>query len=1316
MTTDKEKELDLGDAELNRAFEGIRNATMRAYLLELPTQDRNPILRSSQKIQELEHRIVQSQQSLGKNLMHQNPDEQRDNSKKEMESLLDLYHKSTTMPKPAFEQHYGAQYDARDVECEVRFGTNRKAGRAFSKLDYDKVIQQFQKAGFTTEDPEGMHMLRINTEYFNTKQQRHVFSNIRTEICGLDLVQQYVRTNNLSKLMHQHKMDDEFGGLDLKKIKFTQKRAPEIKVPGKDPQRLKPVEFTDFNFRVSYQMEKHWLPSESDVVQKTIENWVNLKKTFRFLNRVRFRHPKHPVFLDVSIIKGSATEYNPQTRQRVPIPEFTVQDANVFDNAESYEIELELDNSRMSQIPTSSAVVASVRHCIRLVLSGLQGSPFPIGFTERNRVLHEYMCLLHGIDLEQRHEKQTMSSSWKITSHHFVGPQPMTLQLEHIQPHAASTHGHVNIRSHYSVTDKADGERKLMFVSPTTGKVYLLDTTMNVVYTGRAVKDERQWNSLLDGEQLTRNRDGEAIHKYKVFDIYFWGAKSKRELAFYEPPYLEGTTEGTTTEGTPGPTNKESEKESSQQYEQRFRLPLLQKWVADVQLVVPKSKESKEESTKESKDTPQVKATDFVVEAKTFLTTYEKDIFAACKEIWEAIQHPAYEYHTDGLIFTPTHCGVGADRVGHAGPLHKFTWKAALKWKPPQFNTVDFLVRIKHTATRLHDVQAVYTPGTDLTRPASVEKFKTLTLCCGFNPRDHGYLNPQKMMLDGTLEPSQNSKDDYLPCAFEPADPADPEAAICEWTATDQGNGEYVLFTEEGEYFDEDMIVEFRYDKSRDNPRRRWIPLRVRYDKTNELRMGYKNYGNAFHVAESNWRSMWYEVTVDMITSGEQVPQTIQDDVYYNRVGGETSATKGLRQFHNHFVKRRLIQGVCHPGEQLLDLGVGKAGDLRKWADAGLHFVFGVDLSHDNIENRKDGACARYLGLFRYSDSKQRIVADTSADPSVLMVGGGGGGNGQPAINESSSSSSSSNLPLAIFLQGNVELNIRRGEAFSSLRDKAIVKALFGQGPRDKTELGLGVYPHYGAAERGFHVTSCQFAVHYFFKDKQTLHALLRNIAECTREQGYFLCTCFDGNRVFDRLCAVDQGRTFELHAPQSDHKMFGITKQYTHTEFPDDETSLGYAIDVYQDSINTHNREYLVHPSYFKREMENYGFVLVDAAEAKTCGFVSGTGVFDELFGQLEEQATENKAMRRDMERALHMTPAEKTISFLNRYYIFKKVRTVTLRDDKDKDQKQSSEHVDKKTATPTIAAVAVAAPATKKKNKFRALGQPVRLEIRPE
>jgi hypothetical protein len=859
------------------------------------------------------------------------------------------------------------------------------------------------------------------------------------------------------------------------------------------------------------------------------------------------------------------------------------------------------------------------------------------------------------------HGEEFAKQERRITSHHFIGPHPMTLQREHIAPSAAATtmESTKTIHEYYSVTDKADGERKLLFVSPQNGKMYMLDTTMNVVYTGQTVKNEKQWNSLLDGEHIKKTRHGKSINKYKAFDLYYWAGKSTRELAFYEP-YA-------------------SDVEKGDQYESRLRLPLLQKWVLSHSTAATAATATATAATA-------IKATDFAVEVKTFLTTYDMNIFEACKEIWESIQNPAYEYETDGLIFTPTRPGVGSDQVGHAGPLHKNTWKLALKWKPPQFNTVDFLVRIKHDSAISNDVHVAYLPGQDLTRPSSLQKYKTLTLCCGFNPRDHGYLNPQKLMLEDD-PPNPASDLEYLPCAFEPTDPPDPMAHICEWTALDHGNGEYVLMTEDGEYFDEDMIVEFRYNRDESNPRRRWIPLRVRYDKTNELRMGYKNYGNAYHVAESNWRSIWYEVTAAMITTGQAIPTMVQDDVanvkYYNRVGGvATETTLGLRQFHNHYVKRRMIQGVAHEGDQLLDLGVGKAGDLRKWMDAKVAFVWGIDLSHDNIENRKDGACARYVGLWKTYGSSS--ASSSSASPS------------------SASPWSASPLPKAIFQQGNVEMSLRGGHAFSNVRDKAIAKALFGQGPKDKTELGMGVYNQYGAAERGFHVTSCQFAIHYFFKDAKTLHSFLRNVADCTREQGYFLCTSFDGNRVFDRLRRMSEGMSIQK-TPHG-KSVFEIIKRYSHNEFADDETSLGYAIDVYQDTINTWNQEYLVNFVYLKRMMENYGFVLVDSAEAQAMGFVSGSGLFQELHDQLLERAAESESLAKDMYRACHMTELEREISFLNRYCIFKKVRSVDTKYEPNDEP-------------PVAAAVEKDVKLTSKKSqsKFRALGSSssVRVEL---
>ena len=71
--------------------------------------------------------------------------------------------------------------------------------------------------------------------------------------------------------------------------------------------------------------------------------------------------------------------------------------------------------------------------------------------------------------------------------------------------------------------------------------------------------------------------------------------------------------------------------------------------------------------------------------------------------------------------------------------------------------------------------------------------------------------------------------------------------------------------------------------------------------------------------------------------------------------------TRGLRDFHNLYVKRILIIGASKPGNNLIDFAVGKAGDLPKWIAAKLSFVFGIDISKDNIENHLDGACARYL-------------------------------------------------------------------------------------------------------------------------------------------------------------------------------------------------------------------------------------------------------------------------------------------------------------------------------------------------------------------
>ena len=97
-----------------------------------------------------------------------------------------------------------------------------------------------------------------------------------------------------------------------------------------------------------------------------------------------------------------------------------------------------------------------------------------------------------------------------------------------------------------------------------------------------------------------------------------------------------------------------------------------------------------------------------------------------------------------------------------------------------------------------------------------------------------------------------------------------------------------------------------------------------------------------------------------MITTGENIPDISDSEVYYKKIT-DRQDVRGLRIFLKIFVKRKLIMNVSSRGDTLMDTSVGKGGDLQKWIDSKLSLVFGVDLSKDNIENRINGACSRYL-------------------------------------------------------------------------------------------------------------------------------------------------------------------------------------------------------------------------------------------------------------------------------------------------------------------------------------------------------------------
>ena len=240
-------------------------------------------------------------------------------------------------------------------------------------------------------------------------------------------------------------------------------------------------------------------------------------------------------------------------------------------------------------------------------------------------------------------------------------------------------------------------------------------------------------------------------------------------------------------------------------------------------------------------------------------------------------------------------------------------------------------------------------------------------------------------------------------------------------------------------------------------------------------------------------------------------------------------------------------------------------------------------------------------------------------------------------------------MPYALFVNGNSAYNIKDGSAMLNDKAKQVTAAVFGNGPKDVDKIGKGVAKQYGKGEGGFNVSSCQFAIHYFFQNPDTLKGFLKNVAECTKLNGYFIGTSYDGKLVFNELKKIKTGESVQII--EQGKKIWEMIKIYKADTFEDNSSSISYEISVYQESINQYISEYLVNYDYFDRLMDAYGFKLISKEEANEMGLPEGSGLFSELFINMLDEIKRNKFKASSFGEAPNMTKAEKKISFLNRY-----------------------------------------------------------------
>jgi hypothetical protein len=200
------------------------------------------------------------------------------------------------------------------------------------------------------------------------------------------------------------------------------------------------------------------------------------------------------------------------------------------------------------------------------------------------------------------------------------------------------------------------------------------------------------------------------------------------------------------------------------------------------------------------------------------------------------------------------------------------------------------------------------------------------------------------------------------------------------------------------------------------------------------------------------------------------------------------------------------------------------------------------------------------------------------------------------------------------------------------------------------------------------------------FESESILLEFINNLKHSTLLEGYFIGTCYDGQKIFNMLNSTTMNDALSIF--KNSKKIWQITKKYDNTEFKEDETSLGYAIDIYQETINKTFREYLVNFKYFIHIMEKNGFVLLTETEYKQLNLPNSYGSFEQLYNFMTTDLKKNNHLLKKIGTANALSDEEKQISFLNNYFVFKKIRNVHNNDD----LLENSELLEKEEANDTM------------------------------
>lgn len=935
---------------------------------------------------------------------------------------------------------------------------------------FDRMIK-FIKKHYTLEE-------NIHRESLDIRVDK---SDFRVTITGKDNIHEYCKTNSIphSDVTVIHK-----------------KRVKEY--PS--------IDINEYDIRLNINSES----SPQDEVKMEFVGGIRKKdKYYRYKKRYSFINDQKTLRVDMSIVRSSFYK-NSKNLIR----------SKTLSNVEEFEVEIEvLPNNRKDV----EAIVLSMIDVTEQLLKANRNVKVLMSKKEEEDLLKEYGRLVDpNIDEEYMLSNKTQ---------HFLRYQPITLMRRNLLEPDVDV---VSIQKDYSCTEKADGERYLMFISK-NGDVYFMNSRLNLYATG--LRHSSMKSCLVDGEYITKGKLNTKLDMFMCFDCYTFQGKDIRNKSL--PDRLDVIRK------------------------------ILHEW-----------------ETKE----PLIQLKEFFYGSESIVLDTKK-----CLE-----KNSTLPYHTDGLIFTPLYLSPGALYKNDI-TMKSFggTWNRVFKWKPPEENTIDVLVKFGEECIVENEQgvqqKSIYVDMFVAYR-GSVES--TINVLDMYND-----INTNKTKKDMNKVINRLYDFTYLPL---------------------EGTNKHPLTTFTKEPITNDVIVEMAY--SPNAKYMKWSPLRLREDKTAVMRKtnSIENAANYYNTAMNVWMSIIDPVTTQMLKGEVQLEtdtvKTDQQDLYYAR---ETPRNRimirPMLDFHNMWIKKKNLYDLFGGKSfRLLEIGCGQAGDLPKWIDNKFTQIVGVDNNEDNLLNSNHGAYKRVIENDKFDMKKQSFMF--------------------------------------LLLDGGVKWNTNIVDTIQSEEFTYLTKVAMGMIDKAKIKNPM-LEKNLNCLNEPFDLVSCQFAIHYFFQSIDTLEAFCYNVDKHLKVGGYFMGTCLDGHLVNN---AFKKEKSSILKGVMNEKVLWQIEKKYDGFESDSVESeNLGKQIDVYVESINKIIPEYLVDFELLKRKLAKYNIEPVDPQTDKTISLKTkeSSGSF-ELLWKTMIQANKKGYKHWSVTNAIeNMTDQMKEFSFLNRWFIFKKI-----------------------------------------------------------